>query len=628
MKKMTLFLMACVAVTLLSCEKEVKVIEVVDPQEEVVVPEENVLEYHAGIGIPETKTDLYGTKNIHWKAGDKILAKVDGTYESFILNEGAGTENATFTYSGSGSTLVGNAPAFYGYKIGETGGFSVTDATHVTLPDTYAWSDQGIQAPMMDADGTNGSGKFTLMGAVLKVDVENIPAAANKLVFTATGKNISGAFEVTSGAVVLTDGSKSTITITFTAGEATSRTFFIPLPTGTIPAFSVSVYNGDVELDSKNASSANMTLSKGDIVYVPAIAFKQVDEFVVWQGSHDCGESWTKLTLSYLSYMTLGDIIHVEYTEKEDSQGRLFLKGYSGSEWANLTNGGKDYVGSTTSFDCTLTSSDKTTLANNGLQIDGYKVTVTKVSLIKRKAYTETELWDNTQYATVSLPKDFSTQDGYEGMGWNNTLWTEVQAGDILRLTLSSVQSDNGIILRHEANSWGSISDPDLTISVPAATNAVVEYPFSADVLSDLQTNSGLVIIAYHLTLDKAEIITRSKVSPETVLWKGSCALSWDTSANIIGLENSSFWSSLTSSKTLSIYYSAETSGTYCQVYLMSGNGGTEITTNAWNNYDATGVLTYTGAVLTNSGGSPEGIKELGLSLKGDKITITKITLK
>lgn len=285
MKRFT-FLMACVAVTLLSCQKEAPVV----PEEEtpevqpIPAPEENVLVYHAGIGIPETKTTLYGTKNIYWKTGDKILAKVDGSYEAFTLNEGAGSENATFTYSGSGSTLVGNAPAFYGYKIGESGGFSVTDGTHVTLPDTYAWSSQGLQAPMMDADGTKGAGKFSLMGAVLKVDVENIPAAANKLVFTATGKNISGAFDVASEELVLTTGSKSTITITFTAGEATARTFFIPLPTGTYGACSVELMCDSRKIFGRNLKSGYLVLTKGDLMYVPAInAFQDI-----WTIGLDC----------------------------------------------------------------------------------------------------------------------------------------------------------------------------------------------------------------------------------------------------------------------------------------------------------------------------------------------------
>ncbi len=281
--------MACVAVTLLSCQKEAPVV----PEEEtpevqpIPAPEENVLVYHAGIGIPETKTTLYGTKNIYWKTGDKILAKVDESYEAFTLNEGAGSENATFTYSGSGgSTLDGGAPAFYGYKIGESGGFSVTDATHVILPDTYAWSDQGLQAPMMDADGTNGAGKFSLMGTVLKVDVENIPAAANKLVFTATGKNISGAYEVTSGELVLSEGPNSTITITFTAGEATSRTFFIPLPTGTYDVVCpVTIQNGETVLYTKNIKANGLVLSKGDLLYVPGISASNYSlRSVIWTG--------------------------------------------------------------------------------------------------------------------------------------------------------------------------------------------------------------------------------------------------------------------------------------------------------------------------------------------------------
>lgn len=401
MKKMTLFLMACVAVTLLSCEKEVKVIEVVDPQEEVVVPEENVLEYHAGIGIPETKTDLYGTKNIHWKAGDKILAKVDGTYKSFILNEGAGTENATFTYSGSGSTLDGDAAAFYGYNIGETGGFSVTvtDATHVTLPDTYAWSDQGIQAPMMDADGTNGSGKFTLMGAVLKVDVENIPAAANKLVFTATGKNISGDYVVTaSGELVLSEGSNSTITITFTAGEATTRTFFIPLPTGTYDVVCpVTIQNDETVLYTKNIKANGLDLSKGDLMYVPAITCPTI----FYSGAHSFGADGNALEVgSGYSWSSIesGTKLRVYYSyDSNVAYHQLSVAGNISSEWTSLRDWSD--IGEAAYYEC---SDARLSDLDHSLQLNGKGLIISMVQLIRPNG-AEMVIWNgNADLHSVS----------------------------------------------------------------------------------------------------------------------------------------------------------------------------------------------------------------------------------
>lgn len=392
--------MACVAVTLLSCQKEAPVV----PEEEtpevqpIPAPEENVLVYHAGIGIPETKTTLYGTKNIYWKTGDKILAKVDEGYEAFTLNEGAGSENATFTYSGSGSTLVGGAPAFYGYKIGESGGFSVTDATHVILPDTYAWSDQGLQAPMMDADGTDGAGKFSLMGAVLKVDVENIPAAANKLVFTATGKNISGAYEVTSGELVLTTGSNSTITITFTAGEATTRTFFIPLPTGTYDVVCpVTIQNGETVLYTKNIKASGLDLSKGDLMYVPAITCPTI----FYSGAHSFGADGNALEVgSGYSWSSIesGTKLRVYYSyDSNVAYHQLSVAGSISSTWTSLRDWSD--IGEAAYYEC---SDARLSNLDNSLQLNGKGLIISMVQLIRPNG-AEMVIWNgNADLHSVS----------------------------------------------------------------------------------------------------------------------------------------------------------------------------------------------------------------------------------
>lgn len=611
MKRFT-FLMACVAVTLMSCQKEAPVV----PEEEtpevqpIPAPEENVLVYHAGIGDPETKTTLYGTKNIYWKTGDKILAKVDGSYEAFTLNEGAGSENATFTYSGSGSTLVGNAPAFYGYKIGADGGFSVTDATHVILPDTYAWSDQGLQAPMMDADGTDGDGNFSLMGAVLKVDVENIPAAANKLVFTATGKDISGDYVVTSGELVLTTGSNSTITITFTAGEATTRTFFIPLPTGTYDVVCpVTIQNGETVLYTKNIKANGLVLSKGDLMYVPAISAEVVADAsstTVWSGTHSLGD-WNSLYVNQANDNVLwgllrsGAKVKVTFTPDLDPDpekaDRILLQN---SFYRGLP-GELDYYpkDSDTYYEFTLNTAALDSLAaTGGLRITGKSATVTKVEVIASSYETTT----TTLFSGEHALKNWNANSiDYDFRG--------VASGSVLKVTMNAPAETNVQIQDKE---WHSIYTNK---AFEGTGEGVVMYHNMG--LRDLDSLKSVVrVTGKNATITKVELI--EKVIPESVLWTGSLSTgNWENQVSDL---TSSFWTSLTPGKIVTVYFNAAVEGS--AVIIQKGD---------WTDIDGLSASLSAGATSMKfrlNKDMVDAFKVGGIHVKGKDITITKITLR
>ena len=601
--------MACVAVTLLSCQKEAPVV----PEEEtpevqpIPAPEENVLVYHAGIGDPETKTTLYGTKNIFWKTGDKILAKVDGTYESFTLNEGDGTASGTFTYSGTGSALVGDAAAFYGYNIGETGGFSVTDGTHVTLPDTYAWSSQGLQAPMMDADGTSGAGNFSLMGAVLKVDVENIPAAANKLVFTATGKNISGAYEVTSEELVLTDGSNSTITITFTAGEATSRTFFIPLPTGTYDVVCpVTIQNNETVLYTKNIKANGLVLSKGALMYVPAISAEDVaasSSTTVWSGSHSLG-SWNSLYVNQMNDDVLwgllrsGAKVKVTFTPDPEKADRILLQN---SFYRELPVSGLDYypTDSDTEYEFSLKTAALDSLAaTGGLRITGENATITKVEVIASSYETTTTTLFTGEHALGNWQANSIDYD-FRG----------VASGSVLKVTMNAPSGTNVQIQDKE---WHSIYTNK---AFQDTGDGVVMYHNLG--LRDLDSLKSVVrVTGVNATITKVELI--EKVIPESVLWTGSLSTgNWENQVSDL---TSSFWTSLTPGKIVTVYFNAAVEGS--AVIIQKGD---------WTDIDGLSASLSAGATSMKfrlNKDMVDAFKDGGIHVKGNDITITKITLK
>ena len=234
-----------VLAALAACNKEIdtQTPAIVDPVEETPAGKVT-LTFKATIG-EETRTVYANDKTASWAAGDKISVRVtDGT--NFETAEFSTTDGETFTgqVTNGYTTIVSGV-----YPANENHVFSGGSVQSVYLKDTYdlgTANDGGIALPMVgEMKKKDGVDTFTfhhICGA-LKIEIVDI---FNALTFTTAGETITGGFELDeeTGRIKMPEnGTSSTVTFNYgrlstnpTVGERKNRTFYIPVPDGTLTA--------------------------------------------------------------------------------------------------------------------------------------------------------------------------------------------------------------------------------------------------------------------------------------------------------------------------------------------------------------------------------------------------------
>ena len=244
-----------VLAALAACNKEIdtQTPAIVDPVEETPAGKVT-LTFKATIG-EETRTTYANDKTASWAAGDKISVRVtDGT--NFETAEFSTTDGETFTgqVTDGFTTIVSGV-----YPANENHVFSGGSVQSVYLPESYNLEDAddtGRFIPLIGTiDGENMS--FHHFCSAMKVTLTNIPAEATVFTFTANGQQVAGGFTLSGERMELTDqGSNASVQFTFNAG-ATERSFYIPIPDGTLAANSfVTLSNADEVLFKKSITSS------------------------------------------------------------------------------------------------------------------------------------------------------------------------------------------------------------------------------------------------------------------------------------------------------------------------------------------------------------------------------------
>lgn len=365
-----------------------------------------------GIQQPEsqTKTDLYGVNEIHWATGDQVYLNC-GSWEAFTLSSGAGTRVGTFTINKDVTINNNGTLALYPATLSPEWTTSDAAGWHITLPDSYEWSARGIKAPMMTyLNETNPAWQeFTIITSAIKVDVSDIPANADKLVFTAPGKRVSGQFRIhevegTKDVVTEDSAEKNTVSITFPAGTADVMTFIIPVPVGTYTNFTLQFYEGDTPIAGTGRRSS-LTVATQKIHYLPAYSCSttpaQKPETVIWEGNYEVG-SWTGMTdlanAAAFANLKDGSVLTVYGTEAIDTGEWIALlikrgdwnyffdndtvksESYMKQAWASGVNSTFKYE-----FPLNTSTTDLATIYNEiksyGLLFSGLNINITKITL-------------------------------------------------------------------------------------------------------------------------------------------------------------------------------------------------------------------------------------------------------
>lgn len=423
--KKTLFVLAVAATVISACNKE----------PEAVVPSPHKTSVTVGIVDPATKTQLAGTVELLWSAGDAILIQDENyQYKTFTLEGAGGTANGTFSINEEVTIMggVNGAQSFYPETLNPT---YLDESTHVTLPDTYTWSEAGVKAPMYAwLNKTEPWDYFKMMTSIIKLDVYNIPAEACKLVFTANGQVVSGDYVFPYDCIPVVSGtSNNSITITFTAGEKTNRTFFIPVPHGSYSAGATFELknSSDVQLAKKTAPA--ISVAKESICFFPAINFSaQKTKMTVWEGSVNVGESaWENypvpMDLDIWASLPKETEVTVYLSKTKDgtyAQMKPACQYTSEWTWVDLA-AGAEVTGETTQLTFTLGDNlDHLTNDCKSFLICGGNFTLTKVEVTLPKP--ERIIW--TGSANLG---DWSLDVGYD---IPSSFWSGVPSGSVITI--------------------------------------------------------------------------------------------------------------------------------------------------------------------------------------------------
>ena len=235
-----------VLAALAACNKEVETpATVVDNGQEEVTPGKVTLTFKATIN-EGTRTSY--DENLHgsWLPNDAISVRVtDGknNYQTAVFTTEDG-EIFSGQVSAEYTTIVSGV-----YPADNRHVFTAGAVTSVYLPDTYELgtdNDGGIALPMvgeMVVPEGSETPTFTfhhICGA-LKIEVIDI---FNALTFTTAGEAITGLFPLNNGRIAIpANGSASTVTFNYdrlatniAGDERGNRTFYIPVPDGTLTA--------------------------------------------------------------------------------------------------------------------------------------------------------------------------------------------------------------------------------------------------------------------------------------------------------------------------------------------------------------------------------------------------------
>ena len=305
-----------------------------------------------------------------WTKGDAIAVQTSSGYETFTLTGEGGAATGEFT---GNATPVANAAAVFPAAAAGSG-------SDVNLPAEYDYVSGQTNALLYATVTSDNKMSFKHLGGLLSFELKGVPAGS-KLVLTAAGMKINGAYDITDGqvnAVATETASESTVTVKF-AEKTGSAVVYIPLPVGEYASLKAQLIGSDDVVISEVATTGTKSIARKTVKAMPYIVVDLDEWFVTPAGAgKKDGSSWDNamgtaelrallaqpvdeegnqideqahLKASILDggtiYMAAGDYylagvadgqVKVEFTDYEKEVAMTFLGGYP----ANLTGTAKE----------------------------------------------------------------------------------------------------------------------------------------------------------------------------------------------------------------------------------------------------------------------------------------------
>lgn len=322
--KKTLYLAVSTALVLAACTKEQAPVNTEKQNE-------NLTTIYAT--IDNVKSTVDANAIFSWASGEAISVGTASGYANFTCSN---TETGAFT--GSGAPLnVAVSPA-------QSGTFTSETEFQVTLTANYTYAEGVTNALMVGTSLGENKYQFSHAAALIAVTYENLPAGTTGLQITAD-KNITGSVTLTgtsTSAIQIQNTKESlngkTVTVTHdaTEGNTDSRTYYVPVPTGTYASLSVQLLNSNDALAASTVKTVkNVTLAQGDVLPFPAITLAK--NFVPYTlGATDNSNGWESVWDNPYT-ISKGEVLHMEFVNHSD-------KTDNAHNWILLVTNNKPFI--------------------------------------------------------------------------------------------------------------------------------------------------------------------------------------------------------------------------------------------------------------------------------------------
>lgn len=253
MKFKKLLSMVMVVLVMTNCNQD-------EYQDEIL--QQGFSEFTADVeGQSQSRSTMTDGGKFSWATGDQISVWNGSGFVTFTCTNGN-------TFSGNGTTPSKYAVYPAGYHT--ISGNNVT----VSLPSSYGNQNSDYVKntnAIMLASVQQGNSNLTFkhLGGLMRFNIKNVPAGANKFVFTASDKRITGAFPVEDDIITAEyNNGNNTVTINFKAlSSSKDMTFYIPLPTGTYNGFKIEIKGNNTTLDY--TSTVRNTINRRSLLLMP-----------------------------------------------------------------------------------------------------------------------------------------------------------------------------------------------------------------------------------------------------------------------------------------------------------------------------------------------------------------------
>ena len=261
------------------CSREIDVYEPENP-----TPGEKTVSVIANVDEELTKVSSDNAGAFKWQNGDVITIVTDNDNIRQFTTSDSGT-SADFTGKIPDTDEVGKYAMYPASESHVASG----DALTFHIDGDMTWNADASNMPMLGKI-SGGSATFQAVGGALKLVCFNIPAEADFLLFSATNKQISGDFAIADASIaapVIATSAKAAgnneILINFSANYSASKVFYIPLPTGTIDGFTVSLLDDQLDELFSTTTKAGVELGVVANKLIIAPAMNCASPTIIWK---------------------------------------------------------------------------------------------------------------------------------------------------------------------------------------------------------------------------------------------------------------------------------------------------------------------------------------------------------